>query len=76
LRDVRARVNELWTRLAAHNRQHPIADADKIKVTFYMGQNIEQPEPEPPLGAPLADEPGPTPALQAPPDAHGEGEDE
>jgi hypothetical protein len=46
LRDVRARVNELWTRLAAHNREHPIADENKIKVTFYLGQNIERPEPE------------------------------
>ncbi len=43
LRDVRAQLNELWNRLAAHNRAHPIADADKIKVTFYLGQNVERP---------------------------------
>jgi hypothetical protein len=46
LSEVRARVNELWARLSAHNRQHPIADQDKIKVTFYLGQNVEPPEPE------------------------------
>jgi hypothetical protein len=76
LRDVRARVNELWTRLAAHNREHPIPDADKIKVTFYMGQNIEKPEPEPASSALDADEPRLTPAPAAAPDADEEGEDE
>jgi hypothetical protein len=43
LRSVRARVNELWNRLAAHNRAHPIPDAEKVKVTFYLGQNVERP---------------------------------
>jgi hypothetical protein len=46
LGSVRARVNEVWNQLAAHNRQHPIADQDKIKVTFYLGQNVERPEAE------------------------------
>jgi hypothetical protein len=76
LRDVRARVNELWTRLAVHNQQHPIADGDKIKVTFYMGQNVEKPEPEAGLGAPVADGLRFTPAPDAPPAANREGEDE
>jgi hypothetical protein len=44
LRGMRAQVNELWGRLSAHNRAHPIADADKVKVTFYLGQNVERPE--------------------------------
>ncbi len=43
---IRAQVNEVWARLATHNREHPIADADKIKVTFYLGQNVERPDPE------------------------------
>jgi hypothetical protein len=43
LRSMRAQVNELWGRLSAHNRAHPIADADKVKVTFYLGQNVERP---------------------------------
>jgi hypothetical protein len=47
LRTVRTLVNELWNRLAAHNRAHPIADQEKIKVTFYLGQNVERAEAEP-----------------------------
>jgi hypothetical protein len=43
LRTIRAQVNDLWSRLTAHNRAHPIPDADKVKVTFYMGQNVERP---------------------------------
>jgi hypothetical protein len=46
LASIRAQVNEVWSRLAAHNREHPIADQEKIKVTFYLGQNVERPEPE------------------------------
>jgi hypothetical protein len=46
LADVRARVNDLWARLSAHNREHPIVDRDKIKVTFYLGQNVERSDPE------------------------------
>jgi hypothetical protein len=46
LADNRGRVNELWARLAAYNREHPVADQDKIKVTFYLGQNVERAEPE------------------------------
>jgi hypothetical protein len=46
LGDVRSRVNEVWARLAAHNREHPIADENKIKVTFYLGQNVERSDPE------------------------------
>jgi hypothetical protein len=74
LGDARARVNELWARLAAHNRQHPIADQDKIKVTFYLGQNVEPPEPE--YGSsPSAAAERPTP-LPSPPRGHDkEGED-
>jgi hypothetical protein len=45
LSSVRTQVNELWQRLAAHNRAHPIPDQQKIKVTFYLGQNVERPEP-------------------------------
>ena len=44
LRSVRTQVNELWNRVSAHNRAHPIPDQDKTKVTFYLGQNVEAPE--------------------------------
>jgi DNA-binding Lrp family transcriptional regulator len=43
---VRAQVNEVWHRLAAYNREHPIPDARKTKVTFYLGQNVEPPDPD------------------------------
>jgi hypothetical protein len=42
LAKVRTEVNEVWNRVAAHNRSHPIDDSVKVKVGFYFGQNIEQ----------------------------------
>ncbi|MEY2931925.1 MAG: hypothetical protein RL033_2674 [Pseudomonadota bacterium] len=45
LRDVRARVNDLWKRVSDHNRQHPVDEDELIKLTFYMGQNVESGEP-------------------------------
>jgi hypothetical protein len=39
---IRADVNELWSRVSTENRSHPIADADKVKVTFYFGQRVEE----------------------------------
>lgn len=55
LRTVRTQVNELWERVAAHNRAHPIPDPDKIKVTFYLGQNVERSEAAGEGGAGKAD---------------------
>jgi hypothetical protein len=63
---MRAHVNEVWNRLAAYNRETPITDANKTKVTFYMGQNVErhdadaaEPGSEPPPAAAGRDlEPG------------------
>jgi hypothetical protein len=80
---VRSLVNELWNRLAAHNRAHPIPDHDKIKVTFYLGQNVERSEPEP-GSSPLATSEiessatsaGATPAADDEDDDKDEGEDE
>lgn len=46
LASVRQHVNEVWNQLAAYNREHPIPEHEKIKVTFYLGQNVERPEPE------------------------------
>ncbi len=43
---VRAEVNELWGRVEAHNAQHPIADDDKIEVSFYFGQCVTEPDEE------------------------------
>jgi len=74
--DVRARVNEVWARLAAHNRENPVPDAEKIKVTFYMGQNVEKPESEPGSGVESADDAARTPEPSTGMQAHAEGEDE
>jgi hypothetical protein len=76
LGDVRARVNELWTRLTAHNRTHPIPDQDKIKVTFYLGQNVEPSDTEPgsvppPAGAAPSAPPS-SPRPEAPDQTEGE----
>jgi hypothetical protein len=41
---VRADVNELWNRVVAFNREHPVPDERKAKVSFYFGQNVERPD--------------------------------
>jgi hypothetical protein len=46
LRRVRSEVNELWTRVGAHNDLHPLPEQEKELVTFYFGQNTEPTEPD------------------------------
>jgi hypothetical protein len=41
LRRVRSDVNELWSRVGAHNDGNPIPEADRELVTFYFGQNVQ-----------------------------------
>jgi hypothetical protein len=41
LRDVRARVQALWNEVSAYNAQHA-PDERAERVTFYVGQSIEQ----------------------------------
>jgi hypothetical protein len=74
LRSVRTQVNELWNRVSSHNRAHPIADHEKTKVTFYLGQNVERPEADP-GSSPTASE-GEGSALGAESDGTELGEDE
>jgi hypothetical protein len=38
---VRSDVNELWSRVGAHNDGNPIPEADRELVTFYFGQNVQ-----------------------------------
>jgi hypothetical protein len=57
LREVRVQLNELWARVTAHNKQNPIADVDRVKVTFYIGQNVERPGSEAPPSGPISEEP-------------------
>jgi hypothetical protein len=42
LHRFRHEANELWHRVDEHNRQHPIADEQRVEVTFYMGQNVHR----------------------------------
>jgi hypothetical protein len=35
---VRAEVNDLWERVETHNAAHPVSDAERRRVTFYLGQ--------------------------------------
>jgi hypothetical protein len=41
---VRADLNEVWNRVASHNRNHPIDDGAKVKVSFYFGQTVDETE--------------------------------
>jgi hypothetical protein len=46
LTNVRAQVNALWQEVTAHAVDHPPSD-DDLKVTFYFGQMVSTPDPEP-----------------------------
>jgi hypothetical protein len=35
---IRAEVNDLWERVETHNAAHPVSDAERRRVTFYLGQ--------------------------------------
>ncbi len=41
LHSVRAEVNALWEKVSEHDRQHPIPEEAKTKVTFYFGQTVQ-----------------------------------
>ncbi len=38
---VRRDVNDLWARVIQHDERHPEVGKQKVKVTFYFGQNVE-----------------------------------
>ncbi len=40
LRTVRAQLNEVWNRVSTWNQAHAVTDDQKIKVSFYFGQNV------------------------------------
>jgi hypothetical protein len=42
---IRSEVNELWTRVEAHNALHPSTEQEQRRVTFYFGQ-LEWPAEE------------------------------
>ncbi|MFM2415995.1 MAG: hypothetical protein RL385_718 [Pseudomonadota bacterium] len=41
LHDTRREVNRLWDEVSAYNREHPVCDAERVKVYFYFGQYVE-----------------------------------
>ena len=41
LQRVRDDVNEVWNKVVESEKTHPVPEDAKIKVTFYMGQNVE-----------------------------------
>jgi len=43
LRRTREEVNRLWDKVVAYNKEHPICDEQKERVSFYCGQNVEPP---------------------------------
>ena len=43
---VRDEVNAVWHRVRAHNEAFPPDERNKMRVTFYFGQNVEPPETE------------------------------
>jgi hypothetical protein len=40
LREERARLSALWDEVHAFNLAHPVAEAQKARVTFYFGQHV------------------------------------
>jgi hypothetical protein len=51
---IRGEVNALWDRVVAINRDRPIPEEDRVKVAFYFGQHVEQPEAAVGAGEPEA----------------------
>jgi hypothetical protein len=46
LKRVRADVNVLWAKVQQHNEANPIAEEDRIDVSFYFGQCVTWPDQE------------------------------
>ena len=44
---VRAQMNELWQKVVDYDRDHPVPDGQKQRVTFYFGQTVTLEEDEP-----------------------------
>jgi hypothetical protein len=40
LNSTRARVNDLWEKVCAHNAQHPLTEDSRLTVCFYFGQSV------------------------------------
>jgi hypothetical protein len=43
LEKVRGEMNELWSRVAGYNKDHPVDEKTMRTVSFYFGQNVRSP---------------------------------
>ena len=43
LEKVRGEMNELWSRVASYNKDHPVDEKTTRTVSFYCGQNVRNP---------------------------------
>ena len=44
LQRTRDTLEELWERVTAHNRSHPVPEEERTVVTFYFGQTVRKPD--------------------------------
>lgn len=44
LEQTRALSNDVWEEVFRYNEQHPVQDKDRVSLTFYLGQNVDDPE--------------------------------
>jgi hypothetical protein len=48
LRELRGRVQALWDRVSAYNAEHAPEEANATRLTFYLGQSVEETTPDEP----------------------------
>jgi hypothetical protein len=44
---VRKEMNELWEKVVEYDKEHPVPEEQKQRVTFYFGQSVTEDEGEP-----------------------------
>lgn len=44
LEQTRALTDAVWDEVVHYNEQHPVTDQDRVSLTFYLGQNVDDPE--------------------------------
>jgi hypothetical protein len=44
LETIRAQLNQVWNAVRQANEARPVSDEERIKVTFYFGQNVDDVE--------------------------------
>ena len=44
LAQTRTLTDEIWQEVFRYNEQHPVKDNERVSLTFYVGQNVDDPE--------------------------------